>query len=251
MMARADRIRFIAGNPLTSLYPCTGRLKKTISCPSQSQPLGSLLAIRARSRGSQRLQEDMMARKNHAVDRHLGARVRFARIEKRISQGALGEQLGISFQQVQKYELGKDRISASQLMNIARILEKDISFFFEDITPEGETSGDDRAGRHRRPPEALARQRDLRRQDHPHPAFDRRRARQAEAVQPDGGDRGLEGPSSRARGAAPRRERAVPAAEARAPVAGSSDGRPAADISAAGPIGRWRLRKGSNLRPAA
>jgi transcriptional regulator with XRE-family HTH domain len=82
-----------------------------------------------------------MARKNHAVDRHLGARVRFARIEKRISQGALGEQIGISFQQVQKYELGKDRISASQLMNIARILEKDIAFFFEDITPDGETSG--------------------------------------------------------------------------------------------------------------
>ena len=82
-----------------------------------------------------------MARKNHEVDRHLGARVRFARIEKRISQGALGEQLGISFQQVQKYELGKDRISASQLMNIARSLDKDISFFFEDITAEGEASG--------------------------------------------------------------------------------------------------------------
>jgi transcriptional regulator with XRE-family HTH domain len=97
--------------------------------------------IRARDRDHSAQQEDMMARKNHAVDRHLGARVRFARIEKRISQGALGEQLGISFQQVQKYELGKDRISASQLMNIARILEKDISFFFEDITPEGETSG--------------------------------------------------------------------------------------------------------------
>ena len=78
-----------------------------------------------------------MARKNHAIDRHLGARVRFARIEKRISQGALGEQLGISFQQVQKYELGKDRISASQLMNIARILDKDISFFFEDISADG------------------------------------------------------------------------------------------------------------------
>ena len=78
-----------------------------------------------------------MARKNHVIDRHLGARVRFARIEKRISQGALGEQLGISFQQVQKYELGKDRISASQLMNIARILDKDISFFFEDISTDG------------------------------------------------------------------------------------------------------------------
>ncbi len=78
-----------------------------------------------------------MARKNHAIDRHLGARVRFARIEKKMSQGALGGQLEISFQQVQKYELGKDRISASQLLNIARILDKDISFFFEDINPEG------------------------------------------------------------------------------------------------------------------
>ena len=74
-----------------------------------------------------------MARRNHAIDRHLGARVRFARIEKKISQTALGERLGISFQQVQKYELGKDRISASQLMNIAKILDKDISFFFEDV----------------------------------------------------------------------------------------------------------------------
>ena len=82
-----------------------------------------------------------MARKNHAIDRHLGARVRLARIEKRISQGALGEQLGISFQQVQKYELGKDRISASQLINIARSLEKDISFFFEDIGAEPDAQG--------------------------------------------------------------------------------------------------------------
>lgn len=77
-----------------------------------------------------------MARRNHSTDRHLGARVRFARAEKRISQTVLGEQLGVSFQQVQKYELGKDRISASQLMNIARVLEKDISFFFEDLAAE-------------------------------------------------------------------------------------------------------------------
>ena len=74
-----------------------------------------------------------MARRNHAIDRHLGSRVRFARIEKKISQTVLGERLGISFQQVQKYELGKDRISASQLMNIARILDRDIAFFFEAI----------------------------------------------------------------------------------------------------------------------
>lgn len=81
-----------------------------------------------------------MARKNHAIDRHLGTRVRFARVEKKISQTVLGEKLGISFQQVQKYELGKDRISASQLMSIARILEKDISFFFEDIDDEANDS---------------------------------------------------------------------------------------------------------------
>ena len=79
-----------------------------------------------------------MARRNHAIDRHLGSRVRFARIEKKISQTVLGERLGISFQQVQKYELGKDRISASQLMNIARILDRDIAFFFEAIGTDGE-----------------------------------------------------------------------------------------------------------------
>ena len=62
-----------------------------------------------------------MARRNYAIDRHLGARVRFARIEKKISQTILGEKLGISFQQVQKYELGKDRISASQ-RNCSRAL---------------------------------------------------------------------------------------------------------------------------------
>ena len=87
----------------------------------------------------------MMARRNHATDRHLGARVRFARIEKKISQTMLGEQLGISFQQVQKYELGKDRISASQLLNIARVLDKDISFFFEDLTTGEEENGVDLA----------------------------------------------------------------------------------------------------------
>ena len=82
-----------------------------------------------------------MARKNHAIDRHLGARVRLARIEKRMSQSALGEQLGISFQQVQKYELGKDRISASQLINIARSVERDISYFFEDIDEGADPQG--------------------------------------------------------------------------------------------------------------
>jgi transcriptional regulator with XRE-family HTH domain len=82
-----------------------------------------------------------MARRHHAIDRQLGGRVRFARIEKKISQTLLGERLGISFQQVQKYELGKDRISASQLVGIARILGKDISFFFEEIETDDDLAG--------------------------------------------------------------------------------------------------------------
>jgi transcriptional regulator with XRE-family HTH domain len=86
-----------------------------------------------------------MARRNHAIDLHLGARVRFARVEKKISQTMLGEQLGISFQQVQKYELGKDRISASQLMNISKALDKDISYFFEDLGTESDESRNDLA----------------------------------------------------------------------------------------------------------
>lgn len=76
---------------------------------------------------------------NKDIDRALGARVRFARIEKRLSQGALGAELGISFQQVQKYELGKDRIAASQLLNIARVLEKEVAFFYEDLGEPGDT----------------------------------------------------------------------------------------------------------------
>ena len=73
----------------------------------------------------------------HPTDVHVGKRVRQARIAKSLSQGALGQALGISFQQVQKYESGSNRIGSSRLWDISQILETPIEFFFEGLAPRG------------------------------------------------------------------------------------------------------------------
>ena len=65
------------------------------------------------------------------VDRHVGSRVRMHRLMIRMSQGALADQIGVTFQQVQKYEKGKNRISASRLQQIAAILNVPAHSFFE------------------------------------------------------------------------------------------------------------------------
>ncbi len=67
------------------------------------------------------------------VDAHVGRRVGERRREIGMSQGKLGNALGISFQQVQKYELGISRVAAGRLWDIARILEVDVGYFFEGI----------------------------------------------------------------------------------------------------------------------
>lgn len=74
------------------------------------------------------------------VDIHVGSRVRLRRNMIGMSQEKLGDSLGITFQQVQKYEKGTNRIGASRLQAIARILEVPVSFFFEDA-PGGESDG--------------------------------------------------------------------------------------------------------------
>jgi transcriptional regulator with XRE-family HTH domain len=71
-------------------------------------------------------------RKPNPIDIHVGARVRLRRMMLGVSQGKLGEGLGITFQQVQKYEKGTNRVSASRLEHIARILSVPIPYFFED-----------------------------------------------------------------------------------------------------------------------
>jgi transcriptional regulator with XRE-family HTH domain len=67
------------------------------------------------------------------IDIQLGKKLRQLRNIKGVSQDALAQESGITFQQVQKYEKGVNRISASRLVDFAKILETDISFFFKDI----------------------------------------------------------------------------------------------------------------------
>lgn len=65
------------------------------------------------------------------IDRHVGSRVRMQRVLLKMSQEKLGEALGLTFQQVQKYEKGTNRIGASRLQQISKTLNVPPSFFFE------------------------------------------------------------------------------------------------------------------------
>lgn len=67
------------------------------------------------------------------IDVYVGSRVRMRRMMLGMTQEKLGEQLGITFQQVQKYEKGSNRIGASRLQQISTILDVPVSFFFEDV----------------------------------------------------------------------------------------------------------------------
>lgn len=67
------------------------------------------------------------------IDKYVGARVRARRVGLRISQTKLGDSIGVTFQQVQKYENGTNRIGASNLYKIARQLGVDVSFFFQEM----------------------------------------------------------------------------------------------------------------------
>ena len=71
-------------------------------------------------------------RRPNPVDIHVGSRVRSRRAQVGMSQEKLGDRLEITFQQIQKYEKGINRISASRLQHIARVLTVPVSYFFED-----------------------------------------------------------------------------------------------------------------------
>ncbi|RZJ18437.1 MAG: helix-turn-helix domain-containing protein [Brevundimonas sp.] len=70
----------------------------------------------------------------HPVDRHVGRRVCEKRIALGYNQSDLGRALGLTFQQIQKYEKGANRISASKLWDIARFFKVDIGYFFDGLT---------------------------------------------------------------------------------------------------------------------
>jgi transcriptional regulator with XRE-family HTH domain len=73
----------------------------------------------------------MVKKAPNPIDRHVGSRVRMRRMMLSMSQEKLGDALELTFQQVQKYEKGANRIGASRLQQIARILQVPVSFFFE------------------------------------------------------------------------------------------------------------------------
>jgi len=72
------------------------------------------------------------SRRPNPIDVHVGSRVRLRRMLLGISQEKLGERLGLTFQQVQKYEKGVNRIGASRLFDLSTVLAVPISFFYED-----------------------------------------------------------------------------------------------------------------------
>jgi transcriptional regulator with XRE-family HTH domain len=82
-----------------------------------------------------------MKRLPNPIDKHVGARVRMRRIMLGLSQEKLAEALGVTFQQVQKYEKGTNRIGASRLQEISKTLQSPPAFFFEGA-PTGEIPTD-------------------------------------------------------------------------------------------------------------
>ena len=75
------------------------------------------------------------------IDVHVGARVRLRRTLLGLSQSALGEAIGLTFQQVQKYERGMNRVSASKLWQLSSVLDVPVSYFFDDMSPELKDAG--------------------------------------------------------------------------------------------------------------
>jgi transcriptional regulator with XRE-family HTH domain len=76
------------------------------------------------------------------TDIHVGSRVRLRRTLLGMSQEKLGEAIGLTFQQVQKYERGANRVGASRLYDLSRVLDVPVSFFFEEMVPvEQRSSG--------------------------------------------------------------------------------------------------------------
>lgn len=86
------------------------------------------------------------ARQAHPVDVHVGGRVRLRRVFLGYSQEKLANALGLTFQQIQKYERGANRISASKLYELSRILSVPVTYFFEGVESEGEAVPGQEAG---------------------------------------------------------------------------------------------------------
>ena len=99
------------------------------------------------ARGGEREKKYSSGRPN-PVDIHVGARVRLRRTLLGMSQEKLGDAIGLTFQQVQKYERGANRIGASRLFHLSKVLDVPVSFFFEDMPSPGAGKGAGHAAGH-------------------------------------------------------------------------------------------------------
>jgi len=90
--------------------------------------------------GEENMADNGNKKKPNPTDMHVGSRIRLRRNMLGMSQEKLGENLGITFQQIQKYEKGTNRVGASRLQAIATILAVPVAFFFEDLPGDQGTS---------------------------------------------------------------------------------------------------------------
>lgn len=81
------------------------------------------------------------------IDRHVGLRLRMRRKELGVSQEKLADSIGLTFQQVQKYERAANRISASKLWEMARVLNTSVAYFYEGLSNAGDGCGASRPDR--------------------------------------------------------------------------------------------------------
>jgi transcriptional regulator with XRE-family HTH domain len=105
--------------------------------PFRLHPAHNVVIAASNSRDRQ-----IAVRRINPIDKHVGARVRTRRIMLNKSQAEVANALGLTFQQLQKYENGANRISASRLQSLCAILQAPVSFFFDGLPDVPETDGD-------------------------------------------------------------------------------------------------------------
>ena len=96
-------------------------------------------------RARKRVKKQASRRGPHPIDIHVGFRVRLRRNLLGLTLQTLAKAVGVTYQQLQKYEWGVNRVSASRLFNLSHVLDVPISFFFEDLSPAAAGAGKRRA----------------------------------------------------------------------------------------------------------
>jgi transcriptional regulator with XRE-family HTH domain len=91
--------------------------------------------------GGEREPASASSKKPNLMDLHVGSRVRLRRMMLGMSQEKLGERMGLTFQQIQKYERGINRIGASRLYELARVLQVQVQFFYDEAPPGNGPAG--------------------------------------------------------------------------------------------------------------